>query len=229
MLNTSSDKNKYSHKVLIFFVTLFLAIFSTVSAGETKPGTYVLGNALRAAVQIDDNMPIQRSAPVTTGNKATGALIDLDGSSLIIVIDSSKKLTDSGVSLDNEMIDLVKSTLQDLLGANVTYFNSDALRGFGLPDAEAVHNLVINNLLATVDGYIRVYIDLVDGPQFKKNIRVDLYLWLPGGGEGLDLDLGIDLAALEPLLSTPGQYIVGLEIERDVLVAILGLAESLDL
>lgn len=214
-------KSNYGNKLLILFFA-FLITGCAESFEARNSSAYSVRSALFAArlLQSTDLLPSRRRVPATSDSKAYAALINIEDASIAAVFDVNRNMVDEGFTGEQEIIDVVTSLLTQSLGAEVTYFSPEILRSFGLRDAEAVHKVVISNLLRTVDMYLRFYINFVDGPQGKQNIRVDAYMWLDADTEGLD-----DTAA--DLLTTPGQYVFGVEVERDVVTNLLASDISL--
>lgn len=141
-------------------------------------------------------MPRALPVPITSGEIPFGFLVNIEDASIALLVGFDGLTQQEIEESSNLIIPILTSLLEESFGGSVTMFSPQGLASLGLTDSQAVHNLVLNDLLNNITFYSRVYVTKVDGLQ-GTNIRMDFYGWASG-------------------LLEPGQFLIRLEFQESL-------------
>ena len=207
---TRSKINKFVAVISLLLAISILSVGCGLQAKSQRSALISPRDSLRTLLYTYGSLeslgiiPRALSVPVTSGETPYGFLVAIEDASIAVLIGFNGFTAQEISQSADQIIPFATSLLEESLGGSVISFSPVQLNNIGLADGQAVHNLVLNNLLNGMDLYMRCYVSKVDGPQ-GPNIRMDFYGW---ANELLE----------------PGQFLIRLEFQESVFNQLLQLS-----
>lgn len=149
-------------------------------------------------------IPRALPVPIISGETPYAFVATIDDASVAVLMGFSGFTTQEISETADQIVPFAESLLEETLGGSVTSYSPAELAGSGLADAQAVHTLVVNDLLEGMDFFVRCYVSKVEGSQ-GSNIRMDFYGWATD-------------------LLEPGQFLIRIEFQESLFNQLLQMS-----